>query len=62
MKVMTSGETESREHNREVQETKTQVVWSRKETRSRIRGRKTLEMVPTGEEKAKDRSRDGWTV
>ena len=34
---MTSGETESREHNREVQESKTEVVWPRKEARPRIR-------------------------
>ncbi len=33
---MTSGETESREHNREVQESKTEVVWPRKEARPRI--------------------------
>ena len=33
-------ETESREHNREVQESKTEVVWTRKETRPRIRRKK----------------------
>ena len=38
--MMTSGETESREHNREVQESKTEVVWPRKETRPRIRRQK----------------------
>ena len=36
MTMTSERETESREHNREVQESKTEVVWSRKEARPRI--------------------------
>ena len=51
-----------RVHNREVQESKTEVVWSRKEARPRIRQKKDCRWYHLGEEKEVDRSRDGWTV
>ena len=41
----------SREHNREVQESKTEVVWPRKETRPRIRRKKNSGDGATWEKK-----------
>ena len=45
------GETESREHNGEVQESKTEVVWPRKESRPRIRRKKDSGDCATWEKK-----------
>ena len=61
-------ETEGREYRREVQESATQVVWSRREARLRLRGKKERKKerlwrgYHPGEESEEDRSRDGWTV
>ena len=55
------GETESREDHREVQESKTEVVWQRKEAKPRL-CRKKDSGDYLGEEKEEDRSRDACTV
>ncbi len=43
---MTTPETEGREHHREVQEGKTEVVWTREENDKEYARRQTLDLVP----------------
>ena len=56
------GETEGREYHREVQESKTEVVWRRKESRPGLRRKEDWRWYHPGGESKEDRSRDGWTV
>ena len=53
----------SREHHRDVQESKLEVVWKRQEARPRLRRKKDSgDGTTLGEECEEDRSRNGWTV
>ena len=57
------GETDCREYHREVQESKNEVVCTRKEARTKYVGRNTLDMVPPGSRKRGTYpSRYGWTL
>ena len=56
------GETLTVENHRDVQESKTDVVWPRKEGRPRLRRKKHWRWFHLGEEKEEDRIREGRTV
>ncbi len=61
MLEMITPETEGREHHREVQESKTEVVWTREENDKEYARRQTLDLVPNGRRRGRPK-KDGWTV